>query len=71
MRDHGGGVPPARRARLFTPFDRLHELNAPRGIGLPIALRLVELQGGRCDYVPPADGGACFVFALPLAAPPG
>lgn len=70
VRDHGAGVAPARRARLFTPFDRLHELNAPRGIGLPITLRLVEQQGGRCEYESPADGGACFVFTLPLAPAP-
>ncbi len=69
IRDSGQGVAPARRAGLFLPFDRLHELNAPRGYGLPIVHRLVELQGGRCGYeAEPAPGGT-FFFTLPRSRP--
>ena len=65
VRDSGPGVPPARRGLLFYPFERLHALDAPRGYGLPIVRRLVELQGGRCGYDPePAPGGE-FFFTLP------
>jgi signal transduction histidine kinase len=67
VRDNGLGVPPERRVQLFRPFDTLHELDAPRGLGLPIVQRLVELQGGRCIFESPAGGGACFIFTLPAA----
>ncbi len=50
VRDQGPGVPPKQEPLLFHPLDRLGELNAPRGFGLPIVRRLVELQGGRCGY---------------------
>jgi len=66
-RDSGKGVPPDKRHRLFHPLDRLNDLNAPRGYGLPIIQRLVELQGGRSGYDPhPAPGGT-FFFTLPAA----
>jgi K+-sensing histidine kinase KdpD len=67
-RDHGPGVSLEKRGQLFVPFNSLHELAAPRGLGLPIVRRLVELQGGRCFYEAPTDGGACFAFTLPAPA---
>lgn len=67
VRDSGQGVPPERRARLFFPFDRLSDLNAPRTYGLSIVQRLVELQRGDCGYeAEPAPGGT-FFFVLPHA----
>ncbi len=68
VRDHGAGVSVEKRAQLFMPFDSLHRLDAPRGLGLAIVHRLVGLQGGRCFYEAPADGGACFGFTLPAPA---
>jgi K+-sensing histidine kinase KdpD len=65
VRDNGSGVPPERRRQLFHKFHRLHEINAARGLGLPIVERLVHLQGGQCGYEAPAQGGACFFFTLP------
>jgi signal transduction histidine kinase len=65
LRDNGRGVPAEKRRRLFHPFDRLHELNAPRGYGLPIIQRLVAMQGGRCGFEPQPGSGACFFFTLP------
>lgn len=59
-----GEVPPAKRGTLFYPFHRLHEPGAPRGLGLPIVQRLVELDGGGCGYEPVA-GGSLFYFELP------
>jgi len=67
VRDNGAGVPAGRRSQLFVPFNLLHELNAPRGLGLPIVNRLVELMGGRCFYEAPVGGGACFFFTLPAS----
>lgn len=64
VRDSGKGVPAERRNRLFHPFDRLNELNAPRGFGLPIVQRLVELQGGTTGYDPQPAPGGTFYFTL-------
>ena len=63
--DSGPGVPERKRATLFYPFDLLHRPSAPRGWGLSIVHRLVELQGGACGYEPGAAGGARFFFTLP------
>ena len=63
--DHGGGVPAEVRARLFQPFDSLHQPGSARGLGLSVVQRLVDLQGGHCGYEPNSKGGACFFFTLP------
>jgi signal transduction histidine kinase len=68
--DSGPGVPGGKRPQLFEPFDRLHDLGAPRGLGLPIVQRLVEMQGGRCGYEQPEGGGVRFFFTLPALAAP-
>lgn len=63
--DSGQGLPPEQCRRLFPLFHRLHEPSSPRGLGLSIVQRLVELQGGRCGYEPAASGGPRFYFTLP------
>ena len=60
------GVPAAKQAALFTPFDRLHMVIGV-GLGLAIVERLVALQGGRSGHESPAAGGARFYFTLPAA----
>lgn len=65
VRDNGEGIPPERRAKLFQPFEELHQPNGARGLGLAMARRLIELQNGNCGYE--FDGGSIFYFTLPLA----
>jgi signal transduction histidine kinase len=65
IQDGGPGVPARVVASLFHPFDLLHRPNAPRGWGLPIVQRLVELQDGTCGYEALPGGGARFFFTLP------
>ncbi len=65
VEDAGPGVAAPRLGGLFQPFDLLHRPSAPRGWGLPLVHRLVELQGGRCGYEPRAGGGSRFWFFLP------
>jgi len=63
-----GSVLPEKRATLFFPFHRLHESAAPRGLGLSMVQRLVELDGGKCGFEPLPEGGSVFFFTLPADA---
>lgn len=68
VRDSGAGVALAKRAHLFHPFDRLNDLNAPRGYGLSLVQRLIELHGGTTSYSPDPAPGGTFCFTLPEEA---
>jgi signal transduction histidine kinase len=67
--DNGLGVPEAKRAGLFAQGFRAHEDTVTgvegTGLGLSIVRDAVEALGGRAWATFPAEGGACFVFALP------
>lgn len=68
--DRGLGIPVAERERIFEPFYR--PANAPpdagrAGLGLSIAQRLAEIQGGRVEYQPRPGGGSMFLLGLPAA----
>ncbi|HEV8638946.1 MAG TPA: ATP-binding protein [Chloroflexota bacterium] len=67
--DRGPGIPAAALPRLFEPFYRLDgDARRPQGsgLGLTVARGLVEAHGGRIRAENRADGGARFVFTLPL-----
>lgn len=63
--ENNGQVNPRRVGKLFHPFHLLHQVDAPRGLGLPVVRRLVELQGGTCGSEPSSTGGTRFFFTLP------
>ena len=68
--DRGPGIPEGEQSRLFEPFQRAD--NAPRdgrgaGLGLSIARRVAEAQGGRLMYVSRQGGGSVFTLLLPVA----
>ncbi len=65
IRDNGPPVASSDAKPLFFPFERLGEINAPRGLGLPIVRRLVELHGGQCGHEPAAEGSGTFYFTIP------
>jgi len=69
--DHGPGIAPADRERIFVPFQRLgdrsHEAGA--GLGLAIARGFVEAMGGRIVAADTAGGGLTMVIELPASAP--
>jgi two-component system sensor histidine kinase KdpD len=70
VEDRGAGVPPAERERIFEPFYR-RAGSAPdtssAGLGLSIARRLAEAQGGTLRYEPRDGGGSRFVYAVAAA----
>jgi PAS domain S-box-containing protein len=71
--DHGIGIPPAQRERIFERFYQGHGPGSfgGMGLGLHISRQIVELHGGRIAVEGPPEGGTRFVVRLPVAAPPG
>jgi signal transduction histidine kinase len=73
VRDNGPGLSPEEQVRLFTPFERLHQVRAEgHGLGLSIVQRIAAKLGGQVgvesDGVP--GQGCTFFFTLP-ALPTG
>jgi len=65
VRDHGPGIAPDQRERIFQPFER-GDTKAPGvGLGLHVAREIVLLHGGSIVVEAPPDGGARFVVTLP------
>jgi signal transduction histidine kinase len=70
VRDHGPGIPPAQRDRLF---ERFNQSAASRragglGLGLHVSRHIIELHGGAISAEFPADGGTRIVVRLPTRA---
>ncbi len=68
--DRGPGLTPEKQAQLFEPFNRLGlERSAVEGhgVGLALAKRLVELQGGTIGVDSTPGEGATFWVELPAA----
>jgi signal transduction histidine kinase len=80
VRDHGVGIPPEERERVFERFYRAHAgrpgaagaVAGGMGIGLYLTRQIVELHGGRVRADAPGDGagGTSVVVTLP-AGPTG
>lgn len=66
--DHGPGIPPEYRERIFERFFRIKGGPAPKpgtGLGLPICRGIVDAHGGRLWLEDYEGGGACFRFTIP------
>lgn len=72
VRDNGIGIKSENLARIFLPFGRLREMEAPgEGVGLAIARKLMAQQNGRI-WVESAHGeGSTFYLAFPADPPAG
>ena len=73
VQDTGPGVPPEERERIFAPFyqvgSSLRRSHGGMGLGLSLARRMMQAQGGRLWLEARPGPGASFCLALPLASP--
>lgn len=70
VRDTGPGIPEQDLPHIFEPFYRGEASGAGHaGLGLAIARRIMELQGGDIRVENRAAGGASFYIRLPLYSP--
>ena len=73
--DSGPGVAPAHRKAIFERFFQAENSDTRRyggtGLGLAIAKDFVEMHGGTIRAGVAAEGGASFVFTVPLEAAAG
>ena len=66
VRDNGKGLSPEEQTRLFTPFERLHQVNVDgHGLGLSIVRRIVEKLNGTVGVESAVGQGSEFYFMLP------
>jgi two-component system sensor histidine kinase KdpD len=70
--DNGPGIAPGSEEAIFEKFTRgVKESPTPGvGLGLAVAKAIVEAHRGRIWAERSPDGGARFVFTLPLGTPP-
>lgn len=70
IRDHGPGIDPERKERIFDKFNPFYDLRVARsgtlGMGLAIAREIVLAHRGRIWVVSEPGQGAEFCFSLPL-----
>ncbi len=72
VRDNGPGLEPEALADLFVPFTQLAKRGASgHGLGLSIALHIVEKLGGEVGVESEPGQGSRFFFTLPAWEPPG
>ncbi len=69
--DRGPGVPPSEVHQIFEPFYRppASANDGGAGLGLSIAQRLAQAQGGSVQYAPRLGGGSVFSLLLPAFDP--
>ena len=62
VQDHGPGIPPELKGRLFDPYCTGKE--GGTGLGLALAKQTVELHGGAITAAETPGGGATFIVTL-------
>ena len=70
--DHGPGIPPGDRYRIFQPFQRLGDNptnGTGVGLGLAVARGFVDAMGGELAVEDTPGGGLTMVLSLPAVIP--
>jgi signal transduction histidine kinase len=69
--DTGSGIPEENLERIFEPFFTTKEVGVGTGLGLSVALGIIEAHGGTISASNREEGGARFTVTLPIgtAAP--
>jgi two-component system sensor histidine kinase KdpD len=67
--DHGPGVPPDQRERIFEPFQQLGDQHSTGGVGLGLAVAkgFIEAIGGRIGAASTPGGGLTMRVDLPVS----
>jgi len=66
--DHGPGIAPVEREKIFAPFYRLpgaSEQAGGAGLGLSLVRQIADAHGGAVQYLSPQNVGSCFRVVLP------
>lgn len=73
VEDSGPGIAPGMEEQIFSMFTRGGPETARTGVGLGLAIcrTVIEAHGGTIGAANRPQGGARFVFTLPLGSPPG
>ncbi len=68
VRDHGPGIPPAARHRVFRRFDRVSGRRgvSGSGLGLSIVDAIAKAHDGHCSVADTPGGGATMTLHIPL-----
>jgi two-component system sensor histidine kinase KdpD len=66
VEDHGPGIPPEDRERVFEPFVRGGHPNVGTGLGLSIARAIIEAHRGKILIESTPEGGTTVLFVLPI-----
>ena len=70
VQDHGLGIAPSFRDKLFERYERFSDTATDKiigtGLGLPIARQIVEMHGGKMGVESVHGEGSTFSFSLPL-----
>ncbi len=70
VRDHGPGIPPANRHRIFRRFARADGKRSVGGSGLGLAIvdAIAKAHHGQCTVADTAGGGATFTIEIPIGS---
>lgn len=66
VRDNGPGIPENMRDKIFTPF--ISGTPSGTGLGLPLAMKIVSIHGGRISFESHHHRGTEFHLRLPKSA---
>jgi len=70
LEDTGPGLPSENPEQIFEPFHPTKEVGEGTGLGLSVALGIVQAHGGTIDAANRPEGGARFTIHLPSAKGP-